>query len=78
MPIIFGLYEDQGGGEIIGLSANGGTIDRLIGESDLSAFALRAAVALGRARILVACYARRHEPEPSPAPFLSLAAATKG
>ncbi len=69
MPVILGLYADEGGGEIIALSGNGGTVDRLASDDDLNAFSRRASIALGGARILLARYAAPVAPMPAPVPI---------
>ncbi len=62
-PIIFTMYPgEDGGGEIIALASGRDTVARLWQDSDLGAFARRAASALGGARILIA----RHRPAESP------------
>ena len=61
VPIIFTLYEDEGAGEIVGLSNLSRDVPRLYGEGCLTAFAERARAALGGARIMVGRYAA---PEP--------------
>lgn len=61
-PIIFAMYADEGGGEIVGLSNLGVDVPRLYGETCLTAFAERARAALGGIRIMVARHAL---PEPS-------------
>ena len=66
-PIIFGLFDDEGGGEVIALTNNGDTVDRLYGETDLGAFAHRASAVVGGAPILLAVYPPTATPEPSPA-----------
>jgi hypothetical protein len=63
VPIIFALYSDEGGGEIIGLSNLSRDVPRLNGEASLADFAERARAALGDIRIMVARYA---VPEPLP------------
>lgn len=69
MPVILGLYAGEGSGEIIALSGNGGTVDRLASDTDLNAFSRRASIALGGARILLARYVAPVAPMPVPAPF---------
>lgn len=68
-PVILGLYADDGGGEITGLSGNGGTINRLASDTDLNAFSRRASIALGGARILLARYAAPVAPMPARGPI---------
>lgn len=55
-PIIFALYGDEGGGEIVGLSSFGSEVSRLQSDACLATFAERARAALGRARIMIALY----------------------
>lgn len=64
VPIIFALYVDEGGGEIIGLSNLRRDVPRLCGETSVASFAVRARAALGGIRIMVARYAVQ-EPLPS-------------
>jgi hypothetical protein len=66
VPIIFALYADEGGGEIIGLSNLSRDVPRLYGEANLGSFAERARAALGGLRILIA----RHAPQEPPLPAL--------
>lgn len=65
VPIIFALYADEGGGEIIGLSNLSRDVPRLYGETSLGGFAERARAALGGIRIMVARHALSEPPQPA-------------
>jgi hypothetical protein len=68
--VIFTLQPEANAGEIIGFSDLRDTVDRLWPDSDLGAFAMRAAKALGGARVLSAVY-------PAPAPLEAPTAAVE-
>ena len=74
VPIIFTLYADEGGGDVLGfVRADGAGVDRSWQDSDLNSFAGRASRALGGARILWARYARQVPPQPAVAPEILVA-----
>ncbi|MGL5837027.1 MAG: hypothetical protein ACRCY3_00835 [Sphingorhabdus sp.] len=78
VPIIFALYADEGGGDIIGLSNLSRDVPRLYGEASLSSFADRARAALGGIRIMVARYALSERSQPALEPETPVAEAAQG
>lgn len=68
-PVIFAPDDDEGTGDIIGLSKLGGPrVDRLFGEDSLTAFAHRAAALLCRPGMLPIMCGHRAEPDPALVP----------